>query len=47
MVISVHNNKETKSHALYVIYVLLYPKLNKTGQFDMCGTSFQLPASCL
>ena len=42
MVISVHNNRETKSQALYVIYVLLYPKLNKIDQFDMCETSFEL-----
>jgi len=42
MVISVRNNKETKSQALYVIYVVLYPKLNKIDQFDVRETSFEL-----
>jgi hypothetical protein len=46
MVISIQNN-ETKSQVLCVIYVLLYPKLIKIDQSDMCETLFQLPASCL
>jgi len=31
-----------RPHLKPCIYVLLYPKLNKTDQFDKCETSFEL-----